>query len=217
MSASSIIMSNNGSSGTNTNTSGSNYGGKKANTSADVKQFISTTSSVSWIYKTIQSIKYITPATKNDVYLPQNATVVGNLTVDGIIINPSDISLKENIINLTDIFCDNILKIVPKIYNYKKDENKKKRYGIIAQELEEYFPELVINQPYIYDNYDDDDNDDDNDNENCNEYDKCGIINSKIIKSVNYLELIPIIIVKMKKMQTEIDELKSEINSLKTE
>jgi hypothetical protein len=207
MSGSSIIMASNGSSGTNT--AGANYGGKQPDTTAYIKQFISSSSTVSWIYKTINSIKYITTSTKNDVYLPQNATVVGNLTVDGIIINPSDISLKENINNLTDIFCDNILKIVPKKYNFKKDENKKDRYGIIAQELEEYFPELVISQPYIYD--------DNNDNDNCNEYDKCGIINTKIIKSVNYLELIPIIIVKMKKMQTEIDELKSEIDSFKKE
>jgi hypothetical protein len=204
---SAIIMTSNGSSGTNT--SGANYGNKQPDASVNLKQFITSSSTVSWIYKTINSIKYITPSTKNDVYLPQNATVVGDLTVNGIIINPSDKSLKENINNLTDVFCDNILKIVPKIYNYKKDENKKERYGIIAQELEEYFPELVISQPYLYDH--------DNDDENCNEYDKCGIINTKIIKSVNYLELIPIIIVKMKKMQTEIDELKSEINSFKTE
>ena len=201
MSGNSIIMSSSGSSGTNT--SGANYGGRQPNTTSYIKQFLSTTSTVSWIYKTINSIKYITPSTKNDVFLPQNATVEGNLTVDGVIINPSDISLKENINNLTDIFCDNILKIVPKIYNYKKDENKKKRYGIIAQELEEYFPELVISQPDMY--------------VNDNEYDKCCIINTKIIKSVNYLELIPIIIVKMKKMQTEIDELKSEIDSFKKE
>ena len=34
----------------------------------------------------------------------------------------------------------------------------------------------------------------------------------KLIKSVNYLELIPIMIVKMKNMQNEIDELKRSIN-----
>ena len=55
----------------------------------------------------------------------------------------------------------------------------------IAQELEEFFPELVTNTEI-----------EDTDN------------NVKLIKTVNYLELIPIMIVKMKNMQNEIDELK---------
>jgi hypothetical protein len=50
------------------------------------------------------------------------------------------------------------------------------RYGVIAQDIEIYFPELVSN-------------------------------NTGGHKSVNYLELIPIMIVKMKKMQEEIDNL----------
>jgi hypothetical protein len=181
-----IIMTNNGSSGTSSNLA--NYGGKVADTTAYIKQFTSSSSTVAWIYKTINGTKYITPSTKNDVYFPVNATVEKNLTVNGLIINPSDISLKENINILTNNFCDNILKIVPKKYTFKTDENKKERYGVIAQELEEYFPELVINTETSD--------------------------NSKNFKSVNYLELIPIIIGKMKTMQSEIDELKQTIKHL---
>ena len=157
----------------------SNYGGRQPNNTSYIKQFsISTTSYASWVYKIINGTKYITPATKDDVYLPKD------LFVTGIIDNPSDISLKENICNLTKSFCDNILNLVPKKYNFINDENKKERYGIIAQELEEFFPELVTNTEI-----------EDTDN------------TVKSIKSVNYLELIPIMIVKMKNMQNEIDEL----------
>ena len=158
----------------------SNYGGRQPNNTSYIKQFSSAQSGfVNWIYKTINDIKYITPATNNSVYLPKDLIVVGSIN------SPSDISLKENINNLTNDFCNNILNIKPKKYNFTNDENKKERYGIIAQELEEYFPELITNTGI-----------EDTDN------------SVKLIKSVNYLELIPIMIVKMKNMQNEIDELK---------
>ena len=157
-----------------------NYGGRQPDNTTYIKQFTSSPSTfVNWIYKTINGIKYITPATNNSVYLPADLVVVG------IISNPSDLVLKENINDLTDEFCDNILELKPKKYNFKNDKVKKERYGIIAQELEEYFPELIANT-----GIEDENN------------------NIQIIKSVNYLELIPIMIVKMKNMQKEIDELK---------
>ena len=158
----------------------SNYGGRQPNNTSYIKQFsITTVGYASWVYKTINEVKFITPATKDNVYLPKD------LFVAGAINSPSDISLKENICNLTKSFCDNILNLIPKKYNFINDENKKKRYGIIAQELEEFFPELVTNT----------------------EIEDTGNT-VKSIKSVNYLELIPIMIVKMKNMQNEIDELK---------
>ena len=157
----------------------SNYGGRQPNNTSYIKQFsITTVGYASWVYKTINEVKFITPATKDNVYLPKD------LFVAGAINSPSDISLKENICNLTKSFCDNILNLIPKKYNFINDENKKERYGIIAQELEEFFPELVTNTEI-----------EDTDN------------NVKLIKTVNYLELIPIMIVKMKNMQNEIDEL----------
>ena len=157
-----------------------NYGGRQPDNTSYIKQFTSAPSTfANWVYKTIGGIKYITPATKNSVYLPKDLFVVGS------IINPSDLILKENVNDLTDEFCDNILELKPKKYNFKNDETKKLRYGIIAQELEEYFPELITNT-----GIDDENN------------------NIQSIKSVNYLELIPIMIVKIKNMQKEIDELK---------
>jgi hypothetical protein len=158
----------------------SNYGGKQPNNTSYIKQFsVSSSGYASWVYKTINGIKYITTTTKNDVYIQKDLFVVGSIN------SPSDMSLKENICNLTKSFCDNILNLMPKKYNFINDENKKERYGIIAQELEEFFPELITNTEI-----------EDTDN------------TVKSIKTVNYLELIPIMIVKMKEMQNEIDELK---------
>lgn len=162
-----------------------NYGGRQPNNTSYIKQFlIATTGYAAWVYKTISNIKYITPVTKDNIYLPKDLFVNKDLFVVGSINSPSDLSLKENIYNLSESFCNNILKIIPKKYNFTNDENKKERYGIIAQELEVLFPELITNIGI-----------EDTDN------------NIKIIKSVNYLELIPIMIVKMKNMQNQIDEL----------
>ena len=110
----------------------------------------------------------------------------------GTISNPSDVTLKENITDLTNDFCNDILKIKPKRYNFIDDINKKEHYGIIAQELELIFPKLVINTEI---------NDTNEINEN--------------IKTINYLELIPIMIAKMKDMQNEIDKLNISLENIK--
>jgi phosphoribosylformylglycinamidine (FGAM) synthase PurS component len=167
----------------------SNYGGRQPNNTSYIKQFSSaTTGYVNWIYKTISGIKYITPSTNNDVYLPKDLTVLGSIN------NPSDIKIKENIYDLTNDFCNNILKIIPKKYNFINDENKKEHYGIIAQQLEEIFPKLITNTVI-------------EDSEN----------NINEIKAINYLELIPIIIAKMKIMQDEIDELNRRLENIRLE
>lgn len=157
---------------------------RQPNRTSYIKTFTTSTNGiVSWIYKTINGIKYIAPSTNNAVYLPNDLVVIGTIT------NSSDVSLKENINNLPTEFCDNILKIIPKKYNFKNDENKKERYGVIAQELEEIFPELIVNTGNI------------------------DLTNEKI-KTVNYLELIPIMIVKMKSMQEEIDKLNIRLENI---
>ena len=157
---------------------------RQPNRTSYIKTFTTSTNGiVSWIYKTINGIKYITPSTNNAVYLSNDLVVIGTIT------NSSDASLKENINNLPADFCDNILKIIPKKYNFKNDENKKERYGVIAQELEEIFPELIVNTGNI------------------------DLTNEKI-KTVNYLELIPIMIVKMKSMQEEIDKINIRLDIL---
>jgi hypothetical protein len=56
----------------------------------------------------------------------------------------SDISLKENIIDTTPKL-DDLLKVKIRNYNLIDDENKTKQLGVIAQELEQIFPNMISN------------------------------------------------------------------------
>jgi hypothetical protein len=62
---------------------------------------------------------------------------------DGTITSSSDKRLKENIQLLQNTLVK-LSEIESYSYNYIADENKKKQLGVIAQELEVVFPELVI-------------------------------------------------------------------------
>ena len=164
----------------------SNYGGIVPSTSAYVKTFyvapLMPTNIGRWVNSNIGGVSYITPSNQNlSIYTYQNLYVGGTIT------NPSDIKLKENVVALSDEYCDNILQINPIKYNFIKDEKKVTRIGLSAQELEQYFPELVTDNIDI-------------NNE------------SESFKSVKYLELIPILILKLKNMQKKIDELELKVN-----
>lgn len=65
--------------------------------------------------------------------------VIGTITSDEFIYS-SDRRLKENITEINDY--SNILNITPVSFNWKDD--KKSDIGVIAQDVERYFPELVI-------------------------------------------------------------------------
>lgn len=157
---------------------GANYGGKQPTNTTYVKQFVSAIPGyANWVYKNkfLPGTRYITPVTPDSVVLEKN------LTVNGSIFTPSDVNLKENVKDLTNDFSLGILRINPKQYNLKADETKQIHYGVLAQEIEQHFPELVL-------------------------------MNDFNVRSVNYMELIPIMIVRMKGMQEEIDELKKRLN-----
>jgi hypothetical protein len=130
----------------------------------------------------------ISPANKVNVLIPKD------LIVQGSILNPSDLHLKENIELLSQdksFDVNGVLKLWPVKYNYIEDTNKKLHYGLIAQDVEEYFPELVHTTSR-------------------DETDKKST--PAQTKSVNYIELIPIMLCKMQKMQKEIDMLKMSID-----
>lgn len=170
----------------------SNYGGKQPNNTAYIKNFYTASNIISgtadWIYKLINNVKYITPSDINvDVYIKNN------LLVGGSINNSSDIRLKENITILDSEVCDRILHINPIKYSFKEDETKSIHFGLSAQEIEIYYPELVKTGLHL-------------DNEE----------NTTAYKSVNYLELIPVLILNIKKLQNKIDILESKINNCST-
>jgi hypothetical protein len=108
--------------------------------------------------------------------------VYNDLIVGGSISNPSDINLKKDIEEIPLNLANKLIEAVPKQYIFKKDIDNQLHYGFIAQELEELMPTLVqdITTP----------------------------IDGKI-KSVNYIEMIPLLLLKIKDLQQQIDELKA--------
>ncbi len=65
-----------------------------------------------------------------------DATLAGNLSIN------SDARLKANIISLGSTITK-LLQIDGKSYTMKNDENKKQKIGLLAQDIEKVFPELV--------------------------------------------------------------------------
>ena len=65
-----------------------------------------------------------------------DATLAGNLNIN------SDARLKANIISLGSTL-SKLLQIDGKSYTMKKDESEKQKIGLLAQDIEKVFPELV--------------------------------------------------------------------------
>lgn len=173
-----------------------NYGGKHLDNSQFVKTFnIGDDKGLAlWIYKKLPSgLKVQMPYdSKTPVFINNEVTINNDLHVEkdlyvtGSIFNPSDIALKENIETISDKKIHNLLDLNPIEFSYKTDTHKQKHYGFIAQEIEKSYPELV----------------------------KTSDFNHKRMKykRVNYIELIPLLVAQIQIMQTEIDELKKQMN-----
>jgi hypothetical protein len=160
-----------------------NYGGKVPTPTQNIKQFVvaPTVSQADWIFSKITSNGdiYITPANKK-----KSVYIYTDLYVNGAIFNTSDKNHKEEIKPISDSKIEKLLDLEPVEYNLKNDIKKKKHYGLIAQDVEEIYPELISDSNLGF-------------------------------KTVNYMELIPLLLLKMKNMQKEIDELKEQIGSIK--
>ena len=104
-------------------------------------------------------------------------TIAGDLTIN------SDARLKSNIISLGDTLYK-LLSLDGKSYTLKADESKQK-IGLLAQDVQEVFPELVKEAS-----------------------------NEQGTLSVNYQGLIPVLINAIKEQQTEIQVLKQKVKAL---
>ena len=132
---------------------------------------------------------------QNGVTITGNSTFNNDVTIEGNLsaqsqTTESDVKLKEQIYDLENSL-SNILKLRGVSY-YWKDKLKKgnrKQIGLIAQELEEIYPEFIIEKK-------------DSNGEN--------------IKTVNYSQMVAILIEALKEQQTEIDCLSSEIEYIKS-
>jgi hypothetical protein len=160
-----------------------NYGGKQPTNSQNIKQFVvaPTVSQADWVFSKITSNGeiYITPANrKKSVY------IYTDLYVHGSIYNTSDKNHKEEIEPISDSKIEKLLDLEPVEYKLKSDTKNKKHYGLIAQDVEEIYPELISDSNLGF-------------------------------KTVNYMELIPLLLLKMKNMQKEIDVLREQIGTIK--
>ena len=71
-----------------------------------------------------------------------DATVSNDLTVSGDVVISSDARLKSNIVSLGRTLAK-ILQIDGKSYTMKKDESERQKIGLLAQDIEKVFPDLV--------------------------------------------------------------------------
>ena len=91
----------------------------------------------------------------------------------------SDILLKNNVKNLSNEenkHLDNLKKLIPKSYNFENDN--KASFGLIAQEVEGLFPNLVTT-------------------------------NNNGIKTIDYSQLIPLLLLQTNTLERKIEELKN--------
>jgi len=155
-----------------------NYGGKIPPPNIYIKQFYDSYPLASGIWGIKNNS--ITPIMNP----PLNVLIQKDLTVLGTIHNTSDETLKKNIVSLKESVIEGIdekiTKLTPVKFEFINDPTETKRYGLIAQEVERLFPELVSEIE----------------------------INKQIKKTVNYIDLIPILLYKIQKMDKEIEELK---------
>jgi hypothetical protein len=164
-----------------------NYNGKQPNNTAYIKNFVAGTPISLW-----KAIKYplsngttvgAVTTTSKEI---DNVVIPGNLYVNGSIINPSDINLKDNIREIDDKQTIKLMNLKATEFTFKSDETKHVHYGFIAQEFEKEYPELVSLKPDIS-------------------------INN--LKAINYLEIIPLLVSKVQEMQKEIDILREQVNN----
>lgn len=176
-------------------TTNANYNGRVGNNTTNTRYFTPGMPYSLWTTTSNTTTPSITPSSANysSVYIP------GNLVVDGTITNPSDLSLKENIVEISAELSDTVMRLKPTQFTYKTDTQHKVHYGFIAQEFEEHLPELVTNKPTSNINY----------NPSINKHLETNI------KAINYLEVLPLLVHKIQTMQKEIDELKALIKTSK--
>jgi hypothetical protein len=181
-----------------------NYNGRSPNNTSNIKYFVPGQNANLWVAKKYLNTN-VSPNVYENVLTPSstnypNLYIPGDLFVDGSIIHPSDLLLKDNIVTISNELSDTIMKLKPTQFTYKSDTQKQVRYGFIAQEFEEHLPELVTNKP--------------NPNSNVDPS-MPKSLETNNIKAINYLEIVPLLVNKIQSMQKEIDEMKSIIKGNK--
>ena len=128
----------------------------------------------------------------------------GDLAYTGSLINASDAKLKENVASLSGTL-SRIMQVKSRMYDYRSGTefssmslSSGKHYGFVAQELEEVFPELVVDVVHPGD-------------------DPANKVRGPEIhyKGVKYMEMVPILVKAIQEQQQMIDKQQKEIDELK--
>ena len=78
---------------------------------------------------------------------------IGSLTLAGDLVIPSDKNLKSNILSLGPVL-KKLISLNPKRYTMNNDAEQKEKIGLLAQDVQAVFPELVDeNNEYMSVNY----------------------------------------------------------------
>jgi len=101
----------------------------------------------------------------------------------------SDERLKYNILQMPFDMNEKLMHLQPKCFRLTREENGPFHYGFIAQEVEQVFPNLVKQGTNVYDDI--------------TPYEPA-------YKMVNYLELIPVLLLKIQDLQMQLDKLKEQ-------
>jgi len=105
-----------------------------------------------------------------------------DLYIAGNIVQLSDERFKQNIGPLPENTCELLMQVTPCRYEFIERLEDGSHYGFIAQEVEKIFPDLVKTT--------------------------IDITSKKEKKAVNYLEFIPLLLLKIQDLQKQVDELK---------
>ena len=109
--------------------------------------------------------------------------VTGNIQYTGTITDVSDIRLKENLKKVEKV-SSSILNLQAYKYNMIGDTLKTVEYGLMAQDVQEFFPEMI------------------------------SVIDDNNHLGLSYTQLIPILIEGFKEQQLLIDELQLKVKEL---
>jgi len=128
----------------------------------------------------------------------------GDLTYTGTLTGPSDKFLKKNIETMPTAL-SKVMKLQPKTYAFDKSQTtmnlpEGEQFGFLAQDLQEVFPNLVHKQKHIE-----------------NPTEKKEDIITKEYNSVDYMSLIPVLTKALQEQQVMIEELKKEVEELKSQ
>jgi len=107
-----------------------------------------------------------------------------DLYVAGNIVQLSDERFKQNIGPLPENACELLMQVKPRKYEFIESVEDGSHYGFIAQEVEKLFPSLVKTT--------------------------IDVTSKKEKKAVNYLEFIPLLLLKIQDLQKQVDELKQQ-------